>query len=82
MIVVAAGHRLVVTVKVPAEPTVNVVWSALVIAGDGRHGQGERLVGVGRRRVGRGERQRVAAAGAGGRRAGQGGGAVTVVGEA
>ena len=30
---VGAGKPVVVTVKVPAVPTTNVVWSALVIAG-------------------------------------------------
>ena len=69
-----------VTVNVPAEPTAKVAWSALVIA------PGPVTVRVnawvdGPGAVGGGERERVRAAGTRGRRAGQGRGAVAVVGE-
>ena len=58
-----------------------MVWSALVIAGSFGDGQREALRGVGRDPVAGRDRDRVAAAGSGGRRSGQGGGAVAVVSE-
>ena len=71
-----AGKPVVVTVNVPAVPTVNVV---LVGAGDRRRlvdRQREALRGVGADAVAGGEGERVGAAGAGGRRAAQSRGAV------
>ena len=66
---VGAGKPLVVTVKLPAVPTVKVVLLALVMAGACVHSQGEGLGGVAADAVVGGEVQRVDAAAAGGRRA-------------
>ena len=60
-------------------PTVNVVVSALVMAGAWSTVSVKVWVASGADAVGGGDGQRVGAAGAGGRRAGEGGGAVAVV---
>ncbi len=72
----------VVTVNDPAVPTTKVAWSALVIAGDSTTVSVKDWVARCAGAVGRGDRDRVLPGGAGGRGAGQGGGAVAVVGEA
>ena len=72
---------MVVTVNVPAVPTVKVVWSALVIAGGSFTVSVKVCVAFGGTPLLRGDGERVDAAGTRGRGAGQGRGAVTVVGE-
>ena len=77
----APGSRSVVTVKVPGTPTVNVVLFALVIAGAWFTVSVKLWTAARADAVGRRERDRVGAAGAGGGRAGERAGAVAVVGE-
>ena len=74
-----SGNPLVVTVKLPSVPTVNVVWSALVIVGAFVVRQREHLCGVRRHTIGGRDDERVDAAAADVRRARQRGRAVAVV---
>ena len=74
-----SGSPVVVTVNVPGVPVVNVVVSALVIAGRLVDGECEALGGVRGHAVGGGDGQRVGAAGARRGSAGESGGAVAVV---
>ena len=68
---------MVVTVNVPAVPTVNVVLAALVIAGACRYRQREALGGVGAPRC-RGDGEGIRPAGARGGRAAEHPGAVAL----
>ena len=76
------GNPAVVTVKDPADPSVKVVLAPEVMAGRLVDRQSEGLRGVRADPVGRRQGDGVAPPGPCGRRAGQGGGAVAVVGEA
>ena len=77
----AVGTPVEVTVKVPAMPSVKVVLSPEVMAGAASTVRVKDWLASGLQAVGGGDGDRVGALGAGRRRAGQRGRAVTVVGE-